>query len=87
MMTDLERHTNDIHAETCIDIAVMAGFLIGEDRILVEDSRELINFIQTTAAEFDKWFAARGDTDNAEYLEEVDDWAERKLLEHYGVKR
>lgn len=92
-MTDVEKHALAIRTETTIDIALMAGYMISRSEIEIDDSRELVSNISEWAEEFELVTmeeSARSNPDEADtwdYLIAVDEFAERKLLERYGVKK
>jgi len=69
-------------AETMIDIALNAGYMIAQNEIAVSDSRELISNIQVWAEEF-----VREGLDGSridDYIGAVDEFAARMLLSTYS---
>lgn len=60
--------------EAIIDIALMAGYLISKKRLHVNDSRVLVDIIETLADEFEKQY-----NPNDDYISSVDDFAVSKL--------
>lgn len=69
----------DLIAETGIDIALNAGYMLAKGEISVADSRELVNTIKTLARVFEQ-----SGYDHDDYIGQVDDYAKKRLLENYG---
>jgi hypothetical protein len=66
--------------EARIDIAINAGAMIDGNQISVSDSRDLVEFIDDLAKDFERHFKPDGDS------LEVDEFAQRKLLARYGAE-
>jgi hypothetical protein len=69
----------DLIAETAIDIALNAGYMLAKGEISVADSRELVNTINTLARVFEQ-----SDYIHDDYIGQVDVFAKKRLLENYG---
>lgn len=73
--------------ECVYDIATMAQHLSEQGKIETEDSRELFGSIMAWAKEFERehpgpWESREEEED---YIDAIDEFAEKKLLEKYGV--
>lgn len=69
----------DLVAETGIDIALNAGYMLAKGEISVSDSRELVSFIKTIARVFEQ-----SGYDPNDYIGQVDSFAKNRLTEKYG---
>lgn len=64
--------------EVIADIAFTAGHLAGQDKLVIEDSRELMSNIVSWALEFERVFD--DDRNGDDYMGLVDEYAELCLL-------
>jgi hypothetical protein len=75
-------------AEAAIDIALVAGNLLSEPaQIEVEDSRELVSFIQEAARRFEEQFKrdlACGNAGEYDYMTRIETFAIEELKQRYG---
>lgn len=86
--TDFLKSTKDLNTaitdlcEVVYDITSVADSLQREGRIYVEDSRELFLTVLQLAKDFEESFSS--EDYEKDYLAEVWDFAERKLVEEYA---
>lgn len=74
--------------ECVYDISCMAQHLAEQHQIEVEDSRELFGSVLHWAREFEaahqhEW----GDDEHGDYIDAIDEFAEEKLRQTYGVEQ
>lgn len=69
--------------ECVYDISMEAAGMIATGKIYCEDSRELFYTIQKLAEDFEREWKQLHDNDEDDYIEEILDYAEKKLLDLY----
>jgi hypothetical protein len=69
--------------ENIVNISLMAGHLITNKQIEVENSSELTEFIIEKAKEFEQLFGEKV-KETEEYLLYIDEFAEKELIKRFG---
>lgn len=73
--------------ECVYDISCTAQHLAAQHQIEFEDSRELFNTIYSWAKEFESTHQHEwGDDQHGDYIDAIDEFAEKMLLQTYGVE-
>lgn len=81
----LTRHCSSNFIEALTDISITIGALIANGKIVVPDSRELNSNIIEWALEFQSIDYDMAIADEMyDYISTVDQFAEKKAMEHYG---
>jgi hypothetical protein len=79
----MNKYNDYLIQENIVNISLMAGHLITNKRIEVENSSELTEFIIEKAKEFESLFGEEV-RQREEYFGHIDEFAEQQLIERYG---